>query len=85
MRASFNRDRGDSARADNAGTRWSRGVRAMAWTTPQQVDLARPVPEHIVYVTAMAREDGRVFFYDDIHSHDRPLTRPLARGYPFPR
>ena len=58
---------------------------AMAQTRPEQVNLPRPVPVHIVYATAVAREDGRVFFYDDIYGHDRELTRLLARGYPFSR
>ena len=57
----------------------------MARTTPEQVNLARPVPVHIVYATAVAREDGRVFFYDDIYGHDRALTRLLAAGYPYPQ
>ena len=56
---------------------------AMSRTTPQQVDLVRPVPVHIVYATAVAREDGRVFFYEDIYGHDRTLARLLAGGYPY--
>jgi len=56
---------------------------AMSQTRPEQVNLPRPVPVHIVYATAVAREDGRVFFYDDIYGHDRTLAGLLARGYPF--
>lgn len=63
----------------------TRVAAAMAQTRPEQVNLTRPVPVHIVYATAVAREDGRVFFYDDIYGHDRTLARLLARGYPFSR
>ena len=56
---------------------------AMGGRTPRQVNLDRPVPVHIVYATAVAREDGRVFFYDDIYGHDRRLARLLAAGYPY--
>ncbi len=50
-------------------------------TTPVQVDLSRPVPVHIVYATAVARENGDVEFYADIYGHDRTLAKLLARGF----
>ena len=62
----------------------TRVAAAMRQESPEQVDLPRPVPVHIVYATAVAREDGRVFFFDDIYGHDRTLAQLLARGYPFP-
>jgi len=52
--------------------------------TPLQVDLSQPVPVHMVYATAAARENGELDFYADIYGHDRTLARLLARGYPFP-
>ncbi len=69
-----------------ADQRWdaARVSEAMARTTPEQVDLTRPVPVYIVYATAAAREDGTTRFYDDIYKHDRTLTQLLAKGYPYP-
>ena len=48
------------------------------------VKLARPVPVFIVYGTAVAREDGEVYFSDDIYGHDADLEKALAGGYPYP-
>jgi murein L,D-transpeptidase YcbB/YkuD len=58
-------------------------VTAMHQSTPTRVDLPRPVAVHILYATAMAREDGTVLFYDDIYGLDAELKRQLARGYPY--
>ncbi len=56
---------------------------AMRQTTPQRVDLPIPVPVHILYATAAAREDGTVLFYDDIYGLDAELAQLLSRGYPY--
>ncbi len=56
---------------------------AMTLSEPRQVTLTRPVPVHIVYATAVAREDGDVYFYADIYGHDRTLAALLATGYPY--
>jgi len=37
----------------------------------------------IVYATAIARENGDVYFYPDVYGHDAALTRALAGGYPY--
>jgi murein L,D-transpeptidase YcbB/YkuD len=58
---------------------------AMLKKTPQRVDLPVPVPVHIVYATAAAREDGTVLYYDDIYGLDAELLRLLRRGYPHRR
>lgn len=58
---------------------------AMQADAPQNVTLSRPIPVLIVYGTAVAREDGEVFFYGDIYGHDRTLNRLLQKGYPYPR
>ena len=52
---------------------------------PTNVTLSRPVPVLIVYGTAVARENGEVFFYGDIYGHDRTLNLLLQKGYPYPR
>jgi murein L,D-transpeptidase YcbB/YkuD len=56
---------------------------AMAAGVPQRVNLSRPIPVFIVYATAIARENGEVFFYPDVYGHDAALTRALAGGYPY--
>jgi murein L,D-transpeptidase YcbB/YkuD len=56
---------------------------AMRGKTPQRVDLPHPVPVHIIYATAVAREDGTALFYDDIYGLDAELSQRLSRGYPY--
>lgn len=58
---------------------------AMRQRRPRQVALTRPVPVHVLYATAVAREDGAIQFYDDIYGHDATLARQLRRGYPYQR
>lgn len=69
---------------DQAGWDSTHIVAAMHQNIPQQLNLVRRVPVHIVYATTVAREDGVVLFYDDIYSHDKHLAALLAKGYPYP-
>jgi L,D-transpeptidase YcbB len=50
----------------------------------RQVNLATKIPVLILYVTAVAEEDGTVHFFDDIYGHDRQLNALLAKGRPYP-
>jgi L,D-transpeptidase YcbB len=50
----------------------------------QQVNLDRPVPVVIIYLTAVVEENGEVHFFDDIYGHDRSLNAVLAKGPPYP-
>ncbi len=50
----------------------------------QQVNLATPIPVVIVYFTAVAEENGEVYFFDDIYGHDKSLDAVLAKGPPYP-
>jgi L,D-transpeptidase YcbB len=50
----------------------------------QQVNLTRPVPVVIIYLTAVVEEDGEIYFFDDIYGHDRTLNAVLAKGPPYP-
>lgn len=54
---------------------------AMKGSEPKTVWFEHPIPVLIVYATSMAREDGRVFFYQDIYKHDAKLDRLLRAGY----
>jgi murein L,D-transpeptidase YcbB/YkuD len=49
-----------------------------------QVNLAVPVPVLLLYVTAVAEEDGTIHFFDDIYGHDKKLNALLAKGPPYP-
>jgi L,D-transpeptidase YcbB len=50
----------------------------------RQVNLTTKVPVLILYVTAVAEEDGTVHFFDDIYGHDKRLDEVLAKGPPYP-
>jgi murein L,D-transpeptidase YcbB/YkuD len=50
----------------------------------RQVNLTVKVPVLILYVTAVAEEDGTVHFFDDIYGHDKRLNTLLAKGPPYP-
>ena len=54
---------------------------AMSGTTPVTVKLTRPMPVHLTYATAVAREDGSVAFFDDVYGLDADLARKLALAY----
>lgn len=49
----------------------------------QQVNLSRPVPVVIVYLTAIVEENGEVYFYDDIYGLDGSLNDALAKGQQY--
>ena len=57
---------------------------AMAADVSERVDLTHPIPVFIIYATAVARENGDMFFYPDIYGHDRTLDGLLRKGYPYP-
>jgi L,D-transpeptidase YcbB len=50
----------------------------------QQVNLTKPVPVVIIYLTALVEENGEVYFFDDIYGHDSVLNAVLAKGPPYP-
>jgi murein L,D-transpeptidase YcbB/YkuD len=50
-----------------------------------RVNLTKPLPVLILYMTAEVREDGKVYFYRDIYGYDAELEDALAKGYPYPR
>lgn len=62
---------------------WTRERVEAAFKTQkeQQVNLAREIPVLIVYGTAIAKEDGQVFFVEDIYGFDRALGKLFAQAY----
>jgi len=51
---------------------------AMDGEATQHVRLAHPIPVLILYGTALATEDGKTLFFDDIYGHDRQLAAFLG-------
>ena len=69
------------------GQKWTvEAVKAAMQSGPdnQQINLATPIPVVIVYFTAVAEENGEVYFFDDIYGHDKSLDAVLAKGPPYP-
>jgi len=46
----------------------------------QQVNLSKPVPVVIVYLTAVVEENDEIYFVDDIYGYDHSLNNALAKG-----
>lgn len=62
-------------------TQWSREriTQAMAGPEPLRVELARPVPVVLFYMTAMSMpQNHALHFADDLYGHDAQLIRALA-------
>jgi len=53
---------------------------AMRGADARRVVLKEPVTVMVLYGTALATEDGRAFFFNDIYGHDRRLERLLQAG-----
>lgn len=65
---------------DEPGWTRERILEAMAAEESQQVNLFEPVPVLLFYLSAaVAPEDGRLLFAEDIYGHDRALERALAK------
>jgi murein L,D-transpeptidase YcbB/YkuD len=64
----------------NAEGDWSREKieAAMNGASSQRVQLKQSIDVLILYGTALATEDGPVFFFEDIYGYDRKLEQQLA-------
>jgi murein L,D-transpeptidase YcbB/YkuD len=47
----------------------------------QQVNLTKQIPVLLVYGTAIAPEDGKVYFFEDIYGHDKGLIPLFSQAY----
>ena len=47
----------------------------------QQVNLTKQIPVLLVYGTAIAPEDGKVYFFEDIYGHDKSLRTLFSQAY----
>jgi len=63
----------------DTGGQWTaeKVQQAMDGEVTQHVRLAHPIPVLILYGTALATEDGKILFFDDIYGHDRELAALL--------
>lgn len=66
---------------NNAGWNRARVDAAFAAQKEQQVNLTQPIPVLIVYGTAIAKENGQVFFFDDIYGYDGSLAKLFDQAY----
>jgi L,D-transpeptidase YcbB len=56
---------------------WTAGriAAAMNAETGTRITLAQPIRVFLIYATALALEDGRVLFFEDIYQHDEKLEK----------
>jgi murein L,D-transpeptidase YcbB/YkuD len=47
----------------------------------QQVNLKNDIPVFILYGTAIVKEDGQVFFFEDIYGFDKAMGKLFAQAY----
>jgi murein L,D-transpeptidase YcbB/YkuD len=47
----------------------------------QQVNLPSPIPVLIVYGTAVTKEDGKTYFFEDIYGYDKALEKLFTQAY----
>jgi len=52
---------------------------AFAAGKEEQVKLTKTIPVLVLYDTAIAEEDGQVFFFKDIYGHDKDLLKLASR------
>ena len=45
------------------------------------MNLAHEIPVLILYGTAITKEDGGVFFFEDIYGYDKALAELFAQVY----
>lgn len=62
---------------------WSKDRVEAAFKTEkeQQVNLTRTIPVLVLYASAVAEEDGQVYFLEDIYGHDKALIKLEAQAY----
>lgn len=57
----------------------SRRLKRMFGGDERKVELARHIPVHITYFTAVMREDGTVETFGDLYGYDQAITRLTSR------
>jgi murein L,D-transpeptidase YcbB/YkuD len=47
----------------------------------EQINLTNEIPVFIIYSTAIAEENGQVFFFDDIYRYDKAMGKLFDQAY----
>jgi L,D-transpeptidase YcbB len=66
---------------NNPGWTSDRVAAAFKAEKEQQVNLKDQIPVLIVYGTAVAPEDGKIYFFEDIYGHDKRLSVIFSQAY----
>jgi len=66
---------------DNPGWTREKVDAAFAAERQQQVNLPSSIPVLIVYGTAVTKEDGKTYFFDDIYGYDKKLDKLFTQAY----
>jgi len=66
---------------NNPGWTRERIDEALTAQKEQQVNLTRTIPVLILYSTAVAEEDGQIYFFHDLYGHDKELAKLHAHDY----
>jgi L,D-transpeptidase YcbB len=66
----------------NTSTEWTAAAvsTAMRGDQTRHVNLTQPVPVLILYGTALATEDGKILFFNDLYGHDARLAIELTHS-----
>jgi len=66
---------------NNPGWTRERVDEALKAQKEQQVNLTRTIPVLILYSTAVAEEDGQIYFFHDLYGHDKELAKLREKDY----
>jgi murein L,D-transpeptidase YcbB/YkuD len=66
---------------NNPGWTMEKVDAAFAAEKQQQVNLPSTIPVLIVYGTAVTKEDGNTYFFDDIYGYDKKLEKLFRQAY----
>jgi murein L,D-transpeptidase YcbB/YkuD len=66
---------------NNPGWTRERIEAAFAAQKQEQVNLTHPIPVLLVYGTAIVKENGQVFFFDDIYGYDKAMEKLFSQAY----
>ena len=66
---------------NNPGWTQERVEAAFAAQKQEQVNLTHPIPVLLVYGTAIVKETGQIFFFDDIYGFDNKLEKLFSQAY----
>jgi L,D-transpeptidase YcbB len=66
---------------NNPGWTRQRIEAAFAAQKQEQVNLTHPIPVLLVYGTAIVKDNGQIFFFDDIYGFDKAMEPLFSKAY----